>query len=86
MDIYRYVGKPNAAVMHTLNLCMEEYVEYLMEHPHLAVYENGVLKYEILRVEGGNTAEDVTVQISNTALNAIISTDNMGGIIIGMIY
>ena len=86
MDIYRYVGKPNAAVMHTLNLCMEEYVEYLMEHPHLAVYEDGVLKYEILRVEGGNTAEDVTVQISNTALNAIISTDNMGGIIIGMIY
>lgn len=86
MDVYRYVGKPNAAVMHAMNFCMEEYVEYLMVHPHLAVYENGTLKYEILRVEGGTGTEDVTVQISNTAKDAIISTDNMGGIIIGMIY
>ena len=86
MDVYRYVGKPNAAVMHAMNFCMEEYVEYLMVHPHLAVYEHGTLKYEILRVEGGTGTEDVTVQISNTAKDAIISTDIMGGIIIGMIY
>lgn len=86
LDIYRYVGKPNAAVMHTLNFSMEEYIEYLMEHPHLAVYENGTLKYEILRIEGGNTPEDVSVQISTSCSDAIISTDNVGGIIIAMIY
>ena len=81
LSIYRYVGKGHAAVMQTMNFCMEEYIEYLVQHPHLAVYENGVKKYEITRVSGGVTAADVQVEISSQAKNYVVSTDNMGGII-----
>ena len=90
LDIYRYVGKPNAAVMHLMNFCMEEYLEYLAVHPHIAVYEDGVLRYEIVRTEGyyGGSA---TVNVSRAAQDVIISVDNMegngtGGLITAMSY
>ena len=90
MSIYRYVGKPNAAVMHIMNFCMEEYIEYLMAHPHIAVYKDGQLKYEIIRQEeyyGG----DATVAVSTAAREVIVSVDNIdgngqGGLIIAMGY
>ena len=86
LRIYRYVGKANAAVMHTLDFCMEEYIEYLMAHPHIEVYEDGVKRYEILRVEGGAAAEDAVVQVSSTAQSYSVSYDNMNGLIITMTY
>ena len=86
LRIYRYVGKPNAAVMHALDFCMEEYIEYLAAHPHIALYEDGVLKYEIQRVPGGDTASDVAVQVTQNCSSYVVSSDNMGGIIIAMIY
>ena len=86
LSIYRYVGKPNAAVMHIMNFCMEEYIEYLSAHPHIAVYQDGVLKYEIIRVPGGDTAADVTVSTSASAKETVASTDNMGGVIVTMTY
>lgn len=86
LSIYRYVGKANAAVMHTLDLCMEEYIEYLASHPHIAVYENGELRYEITRIPGGNTYADVVVEITRSAKNYTVSTDNMGGVIVCMSY
>ena len=90
LDIYRYVGKANAAVMHIMNFCMEEYIEYLIAHPHIAVYLDGQLKYEIIRTEdyaGG----DATVNVTRTAQNVAVSVDNMngsglGGLIIAMSY
>ena len=90
LSIYRYVGKANAAVMHIMNFCMEEYIEYLIAHPHIAVYENGTLKYEIIRTEdyaGGGA----TVNVSRAAREVIVSVDNMqgggmGGLIIAMSY
>ena len=90
LDIYRYVGKANAAVMHIMNFCMEEYIEYLIAHPHIAVYQDGALKYEIIRTEdyaGG----DATVNVTRTAQNVSVSVDNMnggglGGLIIAMSY
>ncbi len=90
LDIYRYVGKANAAVMHIMNFCMEEYIEYLIAHPHIAVYQDGALKYEIIRTEdyaGG----DATVNVTRTAQNVSVSVDNMnggglGGLIIAMAY
>ena len=90
LSIYRYVGKPNAAVMHIMNFCMEEYIEYLMAHPHIAVYKDGQLKYEIIRQEeyyGG----DATVAVSTAAREVIVSVDNIdgngqGGLIIAMGY
>ena len=90
LSIYRYVGKANAAVMHTLNFCMEEYIEYLIQHPHIAVYEDGKLRYEIVRTEG-YYGGDATVQVARAAQEINVSTDNMdnngmGGIIVAMSY
>ena len=90
LSIYRYVGVPNAAVMHIMNFCMEEYIEYLIAHPHIAVYKDGELKYEIIRVtdySGG----DATVNVSRAARDVIVSVDNMdgngmGGLIVAMAY
>ena len=80
------MGIENAAVMHLKNFCMEEYIEYLIAHPHIAVYRDGALKYEIVRQEGGTTAEDVTVSVPQNAASVSVSCDNTGGIIIAVSY
>lgn len=87
LDAWRYVGKGNAAVMHALDLCLEEYIEYLMEHPHIAVFENGVLKYEITREYVGD-APDFQVSVSGARGVQSVSTslDNMGYAITVMEY
>ena len=74
---YRYVGKGNAAVMHTLDLCLEEYIEYLQEHPHIAVFEDGILRYEIVRQYVGDAAS-FPISITNNASSYVTSLDNMG--------
>ena len=86
MDIYRYVGQGNAAAMHTMDMCMEEYIEYLMKHPHIAVYEDGALKYEVVRFSGGNYDSGATVQLSYQARDYTVSLDNVGGVIVCMSY
>ena len=76
---YRYVGAGNAAVMHALDLCLEEYIEYLAEHPHIAVFEDGVLRYEIVRQYVGDADPfDVTLTGKGEVRNTITSLDNMG--------
>lgn len=84
IDAYRYVGVPHAAVMQQLGLCLEEYIDYLIAHPHIAVYLDGELKYEIYRLPGGN--EDTTVSLPANADNFLASTDNMGGMVIAAVY
>ena len=87
LSIYRYVGEPHAAVMHALNFCMEEYIEYLIAHPHIAVYENGKLRFEITRLPSGDTVNaDATVQVTRSAKDYSVSIDNMGGVIVAMSY
>lgn len=81
LNCYRYVGKAHAAVMHQLGLCLEEYIEYLQEHPHFAVYEDGVLKYEIVRQEVGEDANSFYVDITRNAPAYTMSLDNMGGVV-----
>ncbi len=83
--IYRYVGEGHAAAMHVLGMCMEEYVEYLMAHPHIAVYENGTLKYEITR-KNANTQNGASVEVSGNAREYGVSMDNCGGVIVCMSY
>ncbi len=79
LQAFRYVGKGNAAVMHTLGLCLEEYLDYLMEHPHLAVFEDGVLKYEIFREYVGESDPFVVQVTRKTGVqNTVVSLDNMG--------
>ena len=80
LNLYRFVGKGNAAVMHYLDFTMEEYIEYLEEHPHIALFEDGVLKYEIYRQYIGE-AGYADVQLTRNARNYSSSLDNMGAVI-----
>jgi len=80
LNLYRYVGKGNAAVMHYKDFTMEEYIEYLEEHPHIALFEDGVLKYEIYRQYIGD-AGYADVQLTRNARNYSSSLDNMGAVI-----
>ena len=82
MRVFRYVGRGNAAAMHTLDLCLEEYIEYLQEHPHIAVYEDGRLRYEIYREYVG---DDETVAVTQSDKPGIVDTesslDNLGYVV-----
>ena len=80
LNLYRYVGKGNAAVMHYFDFCLEEYIEYLQEHPHIAVFEDNVLKYEIYRQYVGD-AQSFNVQLTRNAKSYSSSLDNMGAVI-----
>lgn len=86
LSIYRYVGQPHAAAMHAMDFCMEEYIEYLMAHPHIAVYENGTLRYEILRIPADNYADQVAISYTRTSREHTASFDNVGGVIVAMTY
>ena len=80
LNLYRYVGKGNAAIMHYMDFTMEEYIEYLEEHPHIALFENGTLKYEVYRQPVGD-AETINVQLTRNAKSYESSLDNMGAVI-----
>jgi len=82
--VYRYVGEANATAMYILGFCLEEYVEYLMEHPHIAIYNNGQIKYEIYRTTGGYG--DMTVNIPSGAAAYTASVDNMDGVVVSIHY
>ena len=84
MDVYRYVSVPHAMTMTALGFSLEEYIDYLIAHPHIAVYQDGVMKYEIYRVEGGNT--DGSVSMPAGAKEYVVSTDNMNGLVVAIIY
>ncbi|MBR2287624.1 MAG: hypothetical protein IJ865_05220, partial [Clostridia bacterium] len=72
-------GKGNAAAIHAMDLCLEEYLDYLSEHPHIAVFEDGVLRYEIVRENVGN-GDPFTVHVTNKngVRNTVTGLDNMG--------
>ena len=71
--------------MRQLDLCLEEYIEYLIQHPHLAVYENGVLKYEIYRSQVGDSPV-VDIEVPLAATSYLKSLDNMGGVVTAFSY
>lgn len=81
LNCYRYVGVPHATVMHHLGLCLEEYIEYLQEHPHVAVFENGILRYEIVRQQISDAAASFEVNVTQKSTNYSVSLDNMGGVV-----
>ncbi|MBO6092436.1 MAG: D-alanyl-D-alanine carboxypeptidase family protein [Oscillospiraceae bacterium] len=80
MNLYRYVGKGSAAVMHAMDFCLEEYIQYMEEHPHVALFEDGQLKYEIYRQYVGD-AGSFDLMITSRAKSYVSSLDNMGGVI-----
>ena len=81
LNIYRYVGVANAEIMHHLDLCLEEYIEYLQEHTHLAVFEDGVKKYELTYQQVGDDANSFSVEINRMTSNYTMYLDNMGGVV-----
>ena len=85
LRIFRYVGEGPATMMKLLDISLEEFIEYMIEHPHIALYEDGVLKYEFIRVQDNSTPIQ-NVDVVSNAVETQISTDNMGGIIISMSY
>ena len=80
LNLYRYVGKGNAAIMHYMDFTLEEYIEYLSEHPHLALFVDNELLYEVYRQPVGD-AESFNVQLAGIAPSYECSLDNMGSII-----
>ena len=66
--------------MHYLDFTLEEYIEYLQEHPHIALFEDGILKYEVYRQYVGDAAS-VDVQLTRSTGNYSSSLDNMGAVI-----
>ena len=80
LNLYRFVGKGNAAIMHYMDFTMEEYIEYLEEHSHIALFVDGVLKYEVYRQLVGD-AETINVQLTRNAPSHESSLDNMGAVI-----
>ncbi len=85
LNLFRYVGEAHAATMRILGFCLEEYVEFLAKHPHISVYENGSLKYEIYRIPV--TAEpSFNLPVPNPARTYQASFDNLGGIVMAYGY
>lgn len=85
LNLFRYVGEAHACAMTTMNFCLEEYVEFLMAHPHISIYENGALKYEIFRVADTGDAS-FNLPVPNPARKCQASFDNMGGIVLAYSY
>ena len=80
LNCYRYVGKGHAAAMHSLGLCLEEYIAYLMENPHIAIYENGEMRYEIVWQPVDNAADPFTVLVDGACEAYTLSLDNVSGV------
>ena len=80
LNVYRYVGKGNAAIMHYMDFTMEEYIEYLEEHPHIALYVDDHLQYEVYR-QRADDAGYVEVRLTKNAKKYYSSLDNMGAVI-----
>ncbi|NLB90918.1 MAG: hypothetical protein GX786_06850, partial [Clostridiales bacterium] len=96
-QFYRYVGIPHATVMQgvalenadmTKQMVLEEYIDYLTEHNHIAVYQDSVLKYEIYRIELDDPYQQtVDIQFPPGSYDApLISFDNMGGVIVAITW
>ncbi len=85
LNLFRYVGKAHAAAMKVMDFCLEEYVEFLIDHPHISIYENGALRYEVYRIADTGEAS-FTLPVPNPASAYQASFDNMGGIVMAYSY
>lgn len=79
MNAYRYVGVAHATAMHILDLCLEEYIDYLSQHPHIMIYKDGKLMYEIGRQ--AESEESQTIDLPQNTTSYTVSSDNVGGLI-----
>ena len=82
---HRLVSGDETRKLFPMDFCLEEYIQYLTEHPHVALFEDGKLKYEIYRQYVGDVPS-FDVQITGRARNYVSSLDNMGGVIVSLYY
>lgn len=86
LNLYRYVGKAHSTAMRVMGYCLEEYVEFLQDHPHLCVYQDDTLKYEIFRIPMGETLTSYDLPVPNPASEYQASLDNLGGVVMAYTY
>lgn len=86
LNLYRYVGKAHSAAMRVMDLCFEEYIEFLIDHPHICIYENGALAYEVVRIKGADSNTSFSLPVPNPANSYQASLDNMDGVVMAYSY
>ena len=86
LNLYRYVGKAHSAAMRVLDMCLEEYIEFLIAHPHICIYENDALVYEVVRIKGVGDQTAIQLPVPNPANGYQASLDNMDGVVMAYSY
>jgi len=86
LNLYRYVGKAHSAAMRVLDMCLEEYIEFLIDHPHICIYEDGALAYEVVRIKGADANYSFALPVPNPANDYQASLDNMDGVVMAYSY
>lgn len=86
LNLYRYVGKAHSTAMRAMSFCLEEYIEFLIDHPHICIYENGALKYEVVRIKIDESSTSYALPVPNPASSYQASLDNMGGVVLAYTY
>ena len=82
---FRYVGKPHAYYMDSHNLCLEEYIDLVREHPydgeHLEFKDDDDDEYEVYFVASDDGSDKTTVPVPN-GIRYDISGNNVDGFIV----
>lgn len=86
LNLYRYVGKAHSAAMKVMGLCLEEYIEFLIDHPHVCIYEDDALVYEVVRIKGADEMTSFQLPVPNPAVSYQASLDNMDGVVMAYSY
>ena len=72
--------------MKVMGFCLEEYIEFLMDHPHISIYQDGAMKYEIVRIKGADASQSYSLPVPNLASDYQGSLDNMDGVVMAYSY
>jgi len=86
MDLYRYVGKAHATAMRIMDYCLEEYLEFLAVHPHISIYKDGALQFEVFRLSATEVIPVYSLPVPNAARDYQASLDNMDAVVLAYIY
>ena len=86
LNMYRFVGKAHSAAMRIMDMCLEEYIEFLIAHPHICIYEDGALAYEVVRIKGAGDTQSFALPVPNPASSYQASLDNMDGVVMAYSY
>ena len=67
LNLYRYVGKAHSAAMRVMDMCLEEYIEFLIAHPHICVYEDARSSTRSCVSKIADDAQSVQLPVPNPA-------------------